>query len=327
MSLRFTHGGTDRCLHFILPHREKCLHAGRIMNLQSVVNWYLLRFLVMDSFGQKTHSATVLAHDGSLPWRANWKVTCWFILQKLGYAIEVSHCLMVESVTLWHSIGRKSASKEWKYIASKKHDIERTSAGQVEYQTSKIRFFFFSKFPKMILRWCCAMVFGLLFSAGAYFLELRQGTPLISLQGSEAWTPATAAMTSPPSPPSPPSPASPASPVAMDADATDAVKMSWRYATRTELLEVMFASQFDSEVGNCSFEFKHACLGRPRVAKVPALKSGFLGATRISTKEGHSDQHALKPLDRLLRHVARRPPCIFTFVATRELIKLSFCSP
>lgn len=77
---------------------------------------------------------------------------------------------------------------------------------------------------------------------------------------------------------------------------------------------MMFASQFDSEVGNCSFEFKHACLGRPRVANVPALKSFFLGATRISTQQGHSDEHALEPLDRLLRHVARRPPCIFTFV-------------
>ena len=158
------------------------------------------------------------------------------------------------------------------------------------------------------------MVFGLLFSVGAYFLELRQDTPFISLQGSKAWMPTTASMTSR------------TSPEAMDADATDAMKMPWRYATRTELLEVMFASQFDSEVGNCSFEFKHACLGRPRVANVPALKSGFLGATLISTKQGHSDQHALEPLGRLLRHVARRPPCIFTFVATTELIKLS-CFP
>lgn len=235
------------------------------------------------------------------------------------------------SLSLSHGGIRDTVTLNWKEVCFKRVKIHRFKETWYWKDFSRSGWisniknpFFFSKFPKMILRWCCAMVFGLLFSAGAYFLELRQGTPLISLQGSEAWTPATAAMTSPPSPPSP---ASPASPVAMDADATDAVKMSWRYATRTELLEVMFASQFDSEVGNCSFEFKHACLGRPRVAKVPALKSGFLGATRISTKEGHSDQHALKPLDRLLRHVARRPPCIFTFVATRELIKLSFCSP
>ncbi|CAL1149093.1 unnamed protein product, partial [Cladocopium goreaui] len=104
-------------------------------------------------------------------------------------------------------------------------------------------------------------------------------------------------------------------PPAQEKQGAGAGPNTWRKATEAELREVLFASQFDGESGNCSYDFKHACLGRPRGTRhMLGSQRDVLKASQIWTKGGRSDQHALEPLDKLLRHIAVTPPCMLTLV-------------
>ena len=43
---------------------------------------------------------------------------------------------------------------------------------------------------------------------------------------------------------------------------------------------------------------------------------------KLRLRAGRSDQHALEPLDKLLRHIAVTPPCMLTLAPRRGLVKI-----